>query len=149
MDSLIQRLNVAGVRYLVIGGQAVRLHGLPRFSMDWDFFVPPRDIENLRKIDGALGEDLDVPVVPLGPRGENLIQTYQTKFGVVQFHLAVPGLSSFEEACARSVILKTEDGEDARCLSAADLLTCKRTTQRPQDQQDILFLEELIRSGGT
>lgn len=42
MDSLITAMNQAGVRYLVIGGQAVRLHGLPRFSMDWDFLPPPR-----------------------------------------------------------------------------------------------------------
>lgn len=40
MDSLIAVRNAAGARYLVIGGQAVRLHGLPRFSMDWDLFVP-------------------------------------------------------------------------------------------------------------
>lgn len=65
LDSLIQRLNAAGVRYLVIGGQAIRLHGLPRFSMDWDFFVPPRDDENFRKIGVALGTELDVAVEPL------------------------------------------------------------------------------------
>ena len=43
MDELLARLNSGSVRYLLIGGQALRLLGLPRFSMDWDFFIPPRD----------------------------------------------------------------------------------------------------------
>jgi hypothetical protein len=43
MDELLKRLNAAGVKYLLIGGQAMRLYGMPRFSMDWDLFIPPQD----------------------------------------------------------------------------------------------------------
>lgn len=46
MKELFSALNAARVRYLLVGGQAMRLHGMPRFSMDWDFFIPPRDEEN-------------------------------------------------------------------------------------------------------
>ena len=42
-------------------------------------------------------------------------------------------------------MLPTEDGEQAKCLSARDLLASKRAINRAQDQQDILFLEELLR----
>jgi hypothetical protein len=35
MTELLQRLNSAGARYLLIGGQAMRLLGMPRYSMDW------------------------------------------------------------------------------------------------------------------
>lgn len=59
MDEVIRRFNEQGVRYLLIGGQAVRLEGFPRFSMDWDFFVPCRDQGNLDRINRALGEELD------------------------------------------------------------------------------------------
>ena len=45
MDELLQQLDTARIRYLLIGGQAMRLLGLPRFSMDWDFFIPPRDMK--------------------------------------------------------------------------------------------------------
>jgi hypothetical protein len=44
VEELIRRFARAGVRYLVIGGQAVRLEGMPRFSMDWDIHVPPHNI---------------------------------------------------------------------------------------------------------
>jgi hypothetical protein len=43
MNELILAFNAAGARYLLVGGQAMRLAGMPRFSMDWDFFIPPRD----------------------------------------------------------------------------------------------------------
>lgn len=147
MDTLIGRLNQAGARYLVIGGQAVRLHGLPRFSMDWDLFVPPQDEANLRLIEQALGDELDMSLVPLGPRGENLIQTYQTRFGIVQFHLGVPGLASFDCAEKNVVRLADEDGQSVPCLSARDLLATKLAANRAQDQQDIAFLRELLTRG--
>jgi hypothetical protein len=49
MDELILLFNQHRVRYLLIGGQEVRLEGMPRFSMDWDFYIPPRDLENIQK----------------------------------------------------------------------------------------------------
>ncbi|MBU0678752.1 MAG: hypothetical protein KJ626_11620 [Verrucomicrobia bacterium] len=146
MDSLIAELNAAGVRYLVIGGQAVRLHGLPRFSMDWDLFIPPWDTANFNSLKNVLGDELDIDLLPLGEKGENIIQTYQTRFGIIQFHLAVPGITSFTEAERRAVELKDEDGRLARCLSADDLLASKESANRPQDQQDIAFLKALLSS---
>jgi hypothetical protein len=110
MEELIRRLNEGGVRYLLIGGQALRLEGMPRFSMDWDFLLPPRDQKNLARLNQLLAEELDMPVKPLGPHGENFVQTYQTRWGVVQFHLLTPGLRDFAELEGRSVLRETENG---------------------------------------
>ncbi len=33
MDELLRRFNEAHVRYLIVGGQAMRLAGMPRFSV--------------------------------------------------------------------------------------------------------------------
>ena len=148
MDSLIHRLEAAGARHLVIGGQAMRLLGMPRFSMDWDFFIPGKDVENMVRISHALGKELDVELEPLGPRGENLIQTYQTRWGVLQFHLAVPGVPSFAEAERRSVVIDDPDEGKVRCLCPTDLLASKRAANRPQDQQDIAFLGALLKTNG-
>jgi len=147
MDELLQRLNAAGVRYLLIGGQAMRLFGMPRFSMDWDLFIPPRDEGNFIRVNQALAGELDEPLVPLGQQGENFVQTYQTQWGVVQFHLGVPGAPSFEEAAAAAVTRKTEHGTLVPCLSGAHLLAAKEAANRPQDQQDIAFLRELRKAG--
>jgi hypothetical protein len=89
---------------------------------------------------------LDVPLLPLGRRGENFIQTYQTRWGILQFHLGGPGLPPFEEAERRAVVHHTENGTGTRCLSTADLLESKRCANRPSDQEDIRFLELKLKS---
>lgn len=147
MDELFQRLNAARVRYLLIGGQAMRLAGMPRFSMDWDLFIPPRDGDNFARLNAALADELDMPVEPLGPQGEGFIQTYQTRWGVVQFHLGLPGVPRFDEAERQAVIRTTETGAPIRCLSGPHLLAAKQAANRPQDQADIEFLLELQRLG--
>jgi hypothetical protein len=109
MDELISLFNEQRIRYLLIGGQAVRLEGMPRFSMDWDFYIPPKDLDNIQKINRLLEGELDLTLLPLGERGENFIQTYLTRWGIVQFHLTVPGLPKSDEAEARAVIHETEN----------------------------------------
>lgn len=138
---MISLFNSHGVRYLVIGGQAMRLEGMPRFSMDWDLYIPPSDLDNIGRINELLAEDLDLPLVPRGPLGENFVQTYQTRGGILQFHLGGPGLPPFEEAEARAVSRVNENDTSIRCLCTEDLLASKRAANRPEDQADIIFLE--------
>jgi hypothetical protein len=142
MDEVIRRFNEQGVRYLVIGGQAVRLAGCPRFSMDWDVYIPSRDSVNLEKINRVLDGEIDVPLIPMGPGGENFVQTYQTRWGVLQFHLAGPGLPPFDEAEQRAVTHMSEERVPVRCLAGADLLESKKRANRPSDSEDIKFLEK-------
>jgi len=147
MDEVIQLFNAHHVRYLLIGGQAVRLEGMPRFSMDWDLYIPPKDDENTALINQLLGDELELPLLPLGPRGENFVQTYQTRWGILQFHLGGPGLPPFDQAEARARTHQTETGVDVRCLCGRDLLESKRRAGRPEDIQDIRFLERKAESG--
>ena len=141
MDQVIRLFNENQVRYLLIGGQAMRLEGMPRFSMDWDIYIPPTDQKNIDKINNLLEDNLDLPLLPRGPEGENFVQTYQTEWGILQFHLGGPGLPSFEEAQSRSVERTNENGTNIHCISPEDLLESKRAANRPEDQADILFLE--------
>ena len=147
VDAVIQAFNEHAVRYVLIGGQAVRLEGMPRFSMDWDFYIPPSDTENIARINALLGQQIDVPLVPLGPRGENFVQTYQTQCGIIQFHLGGPGLPPFDEADRNAVVHATESGVPVRCLSGPHLLASKRKANRPEDQADIRFLEAKRQQG--
>jgi hypothetical protein len=147
MDELIQLFNQYKIRYLLIGGQAVRFEGMPRFSMDWDFYIPPKDLQNIEKINNLFKDDLDLPLLPLGEKGENFIQTYQTRWGILQFHLGGPGLPKFDLAETHSVIHETENGTPVKCLSGNDLLESKKRANRPEDQLDIRFLEKKKKAG--
>ncbi|MFO8072798.1 MAG: hypothetical protein R6V85_13075 [Polyangia bacterium] len=141
MDEVIRAFNGHRVRYLLIGGQAMRLEGMPRFSMDWDLYIPPLDLENIALINELLDETLDIPLVPRGEHGENFIQTYQTEWGILQFHLGGAGLPRFDRADNRAVVRKNENGTPFRCMCTEDLLASKKAANRPIDKEDILFLE--------
>jgi len=147
VDEVISLFNEQGVRYLLIGGQALRLEGLPRFSMDWDLYIPPKDTANIERINSLLGEELELPLLPLGPCGENFVQTYQTRWGILQFHLGGPGLPPFDEAEKRARRHSTETGVEVQCLSGLDLLESKRRAGRPQDLVDVRFLEKKADAG--
>lgn len=146
MNPTIRMLAESGVRFVVIGGHAMQYAGMPRTTIDWDLFIPPRDTENLRKINEALNEELDMEVVPLGPRGENFIQSYQTQWTAIQFHLLVAGLSSFDEA-ERQAIAVVDDGVTIKRLSGEHLLATKEKANRAKDQDDLTFLRLLKREG--
>jgi len=141
MDELMAMFNENGIRYLVFGGQAVRLAGMPRFSMDWDIFIPGKDAENMQRINELLADELDMPLVPVGSKGENLIQTYQTRWGIIQFHLAVVGVRSFDEAEAHATTSMDENGQLVKTFSLDDLIASKEAVGRPQDLADVEFLK--------
>jgi len=76
VEVLLKKLLDAGARFVVIGGQAMLQEGMPRFTLDWDIFVPPRDLDNFQKINQALADDLDMELEPFDfLTGDGIIQT--------------------------------------------------------------------------
>ena len=144
MEKIIRRFNANKVKYLVIGGQAIRLMGMPRYSMDWDIFIPGTDIENINKINDVLSDILDMELEPLGDKGQNFVQTFQTFLGLLQFHLAPIAIPPFLEAEKKSVVFCGEDGIDIRCISPDDLYNCKKKIHRSKDEDDIEYLKHLL-----
>ena len=149
MEDLIDQFNKSEVRYLLIGGQVMRLIDMPRFSMDWDFFVPANDMANFDKLNNILGDELREDIIPLSPTGEGFIQTFQTLNGIIQFHLLLPGIKSFDEAEKREFTIEGKKGIATKCLCAEDLLATKQAASRPQDQQDIEFLIEKLKQSNS
>ena len=141
MEELLKKLNDAQVRYVVIGGQAMLQEGMPRFTLDWDLFIPPFDTDNFAKLNSALAGELDMAVEPLDVKtGEGFVQTFQTSAGIIQFHLSPPGLSKFAEVEARAVT-RDYNGVPVKYLCLDDLLNSKLAIARDKDADDILFLK--------
>jgi hypothetical protein len=128
------------VDYLLVGGQAVALHGVPRFTKDADLWLRDTD-ENLqrakRALDAfgappgtlrALDEARDLDVVWMGhpPARIDLMKR-------------VPG-GDFE-AAYRARATFTVAGVTISCVSKADLIAQKRASGRPQDLVDAANLE--------
>jgi predicted nucleotidyltransferase len=146
MNPTIRTLAEAGVRFVIIGGHAMQYAGMPRMTQDWDLFIPPHDHDNFRRINEALDKDLDMEVVPLGPRGEHFIQSFQTQWAAIQFHLIVAGVRSFDEAERRAIEI-VDDGVRVKRLCGEDLLAAKEKADRPKDQDDLVFLRTLKNEG--
>ena len=83
-----------------------------------------------------------MPLIAAGDRGENLLQTYPTRWGVLQFHLAIPGLPSFGDCWQRRCSIADERGSSIATLCGEDLLSSKMAANRAQDQEDIAFLKK-------
>lgn len=128
------------VDYLLVGGQAVALHGVPRFTKDADLWLRDTD-ENLRRAKRALdsfgappgtlraldeARDLDVVWMGHPPARIDLMKR-------------VPG-GDFE-AAYRARVTFTVAGVTILCVSKADLIAQKRASGRPQDLVDAANLE--------
>jgi hypothetical protein len=136
----IQSLNDNRVRYLVVGGYAVALHGYPRYTKDIDIWIDlerdnaERIIQALREFGfGSLGlKEQDFleadTIIQLGypPRRIDILTT-------------LPGVD-FETCYAARVEVMLDDVQ-VNFIDLENLKKNKRATGRAQDIADIESLE--------
>ena len=156
---LIDRLTVAGVRFVVIGGLAAQAHGSPSATFDLDL-VPSWDGDNLVRLEavlhdiGAIRQGLPPDAPPMPPldartlRATSLL-TLNTTFGRLDL-LANPDPGLNFEALMRSAELRDLFGTRIRIASLDDLIAMKRAAGRPKDRVELEILvalrEEIDRS---
>jgi predicted nucleotidyltransferase len=135
----IQSLNDNDVRYLVVGGYAVALHGYPRYTKDIDIWIEP-DPENANRMVRAiiqfgfesLGLEMDDffaedVIIQLGypPNRIDLM----TSLSGVNFK------SCYEERISVEI-----DGVMVNFIDLANLRKNKSATARAQDLADLEYL---------
>jgi len=134
-------LNSEGVKYVVVGGCAVILHGYYRTTHDIDLLVDS-SIENIRRLKKALKEifksdeiseirDVDIDqyaVVRFAPESEEIVIDMIGKIGKIDFKMAMQDIEEIElegikiPVCGLSTLIETKKGI------------------RPKDKEDLLFL---------
>lgn len=157
-EDVFRELNKARVRYLVIGGVAVNLHGVPRMTADLDLMVDVTDA-NLARLVGIfdrLGYKPRAPVQAL-----NLADAQKRKEWVEEKHMSAftfwnPSVPyeevdillenpiDFEEAYGARKIVRATDLR-IPLASIEHLIILKRETGRGQDLSDVDSLEKLKR----
>lgn len=143
--AFIELLHDHGVRYLIVGGEAVILHGHARLTGDVDFFFA-RDSANVERLFKALQQfwDGDVPGLD---RAEDLEpEGLVVQFGVPPNRLDlmndIEGVA-FGEAWRGRVecVLSTGAGDVPLFYIGLDqLIENKRATARPKDLDDLDYL---------
>jgi hypothetical protein len=160
-EPVLKALSDARVRYLVVGGVAVVLHGHLRTTGDLDLVIELSP-DNLGRALDAL-EKLGFqprPPVPLRSFADpktrrSWIETKNLQVFSV-WHPGLPGFEvdlfveepfDFDQAWARRVEVALA-GTTATVVSLDDLLALKREAGRPRDLEDVAVLEELARGFG-
>jgi predicted nucleotidyltransferase len=150
--ALLEALSEAAVDFVVIGGYAVVLQALPRFTKDLDIVYSP-DPANLERLGALLtglharlrGVDPDLPFVADArtlrqTQTQTQILTLETDLGGLDLLLAPDGAPPFEELRARATVFDL-DGITVRAAGIDDLLAMKLAAGRPQDLIDVEALE--------
>jgi len=136
----IALLNDNGVRYLVIGGYAVALHGYPRYTKDIDIWIE-MSVENAGKMVQAL---VQFGFGSLGLKEEDFLepeQIIQLGYAPNRIDLITtpPGVD-FRE-CYESRIEVEIEGVKVNFIDLENLKRSKRACGRLQDLADIENLE--------
>ena len=127
------------VKYLVIGGIASILYGVPRATFDLDILIEPT-IKNARQLLDALvaaglgTASLTTPESILA----NEITIFKDRVRI-DVQTSTPGIR-FEDAWARRQTT-TYQGQDFFILSKDDLIASKRDAGRDVDKEDVRLLE--------
>lgn len=133
-------LNAARVRYLVVGGYAVALHGHPRYTKDIDIWVG-LDEENAGRLIRAIE---DFGFGSLGLRaGDFLVPDQIIQLGYppsrIDLITTLPGVL-FEE-CYASRVEVPVDGLNIHFIDLENLKNNKRASGRYQDLADLENLQ--------
>lgn len=147
--AVLRALDRRGARYVLVGGGAVILHGLPRLTQDIDLFLPTEaanldcvkqalhDVFEDPAIDEIRADDLagDYAVVRYGPPGTDLVIDLMARIGET---------FRFEDLEAEAM-----DVEGVRVYVATPrtLYRMKKDTLRPKDRMDAEALRRRFGKG--
>ena len=142
-----EKFNDISVDYVVGGGFAVILHGLPRLTNDIDFFVSSAK-ENVEKIKKALLEIFnDESINEIEPTDieEYSVIRYVTPQGFyLDFIGKVGEMFRFSDIKKGIEWIEIENIKVPVC-NVETLLELKEKSLRPIDQQDVIFLKEKLK----
>jgi len=141
---LCRELNDRGVEYLVIGGQATILYGVPRTTFDVDILIKGTR-ENAEKLLEALsgigfGTAREVAAEEIL---SHKIFLFMDQIRVDIF-LELLGVGRYEDGIADSEMIQVRETR-IPLLGLDRLILSKRATVRPQDRSDAEALEEIRR----
>ena len=146
--ALVQALVDGHVDFVIVGGVAVVLQAMPRFTKDLDICYSTAQ-DNLEALGGVLvglaaqlsGISETVPFVPDGRTLRHTqILCLTTRAGDIDLLLEPDGAPRYDILRERASVVDLS-GRRVRIASIEDLLAMKRAAGRPQDLADIESLE--------
>lgn len=153
-ERILKVLASLEVEYVLIGALAARLQGFPRMTADADI-TPSTDPENIEKLAEALRE-MDARIftenTPDGLVFDCSAQTLRqaemwnliTSAGRLDIAFTPAGTTGYEDLKERAIQFQVY-GVDLLAANLKDIVRSKKASDRPQDRQDIIILNEIIK----
>ncbi len=160
-EPIVDALNRADVRYVVVGGLATVLHGFARLTADIDLAVDLSPAE-ARKAIGVfigLGFRPRAPVDPLAfadpavrgswirDKGMRVFSMWDPANPIREVDLFVEHPIDFDQLWSRAELIALAT-TSVRVASIPDLIAMKRLAGRAQDREDIEALEAILAHKG-
>lgn len=150
-------MNEAGIRYLVVGGVAVNLHGYRRFTADVDVLLAldPANLEKMTSLMHSMQyiERLPIQLKVLGDpsvvqqllaeKGMTAYSFLSNKRERIDVDILASASLAFDDYAGRSVVLDIDEEVKVPVISVHDLINLKKEANRAKDIEDIRMLLEL------
>jgi predicted nucleotidyltransferase len=157
IETIVRRLNEAGVRYLIAGGLAVVAHGYVRFTADFDIILSLDEANVLKAIEALAIEDFRPRVpVPLASfadaelrkqwveqKGMVVFSLWSSKHPSVVVDIFVENPLDFEKAYSSALRREIAEDTPATFVSLEDLIHLKQAAARDKDLIDIRYLKQI------
>jgi hypothetical protein len=157
IEAVIRALDAAQVRYIVVGGLAVVLHGYSRATYDQDLVIQlrPSNILTAFKALKPLGYRPLVPVTPEQFADADIRQSWIDQKGMMVLNLwsdahrdtnidvFVTEPFDFDTEYARAHVQELIPGSKLRVASLDTLIAMKRAAGRAKDLADIEELQNI------
>lgn len=149
--AILTALEDADVRYVLVGGVAAVLHGVPVNTFDIDI-VPARDPENagrlavvLRGLDACYRQHLPKRIEPLARDltlpGHHLLMT---RCGPLDVRGEIVGGRSYPDLVVHAPRVDLHDGLRVQLLDLAELVEIKRLLTRTKDRAQLADYERTL-----
>jgi len=155
-EGVLKALNKKGVKYVVVGGIALNLHGVPRTTADLDLMVELKN-ENLKKIAATFKEIYFKPKAPVAieefsdvknlekwnkEKNMEVFTFWNSKKPYEEVDILIRNPISFEEADENKEIVEA-GAVRIPIISIEHLIRLKELSNREQDRADIEALKKI------
>jgi len=139
LQDVFRCLHEHEVRYVVIGGIAAILYGVPRATFDLDILIEPTQENAQQLLDALLEAGLATAELTTAEQVvAHEITIFQDRVRI-DVQTSTPGID-FEEAWNHRQVMDYQ-GRTFNLVSREDLIRSKRAAGRDQDLEDVRLLE--------
>ena len=145
--SALQNNNV---RYIMVGGYAINLHGFPRYTSDIDIWIEdtPMNRENLRKAfsECGMGDYFMLDKIQFVPGWTDFQLMNGLRLDILSSMKGLEGFTFSE--CLEMASMADIDEVKVPFLNINQLIDNKKAINRPKDQIDVIELEKIKKIRG-